>query len=117
MELPLGIHPGPSDCGGLFRNKNANILGCFALNLVTLAFKSHSVVPWKLKNRWLNCLNIVSNMSFIVSYIFWEGTHCAGKLAHLGLSISDCIWFDQCHALIKDDFIKNRISLPYFRFS
>jgi hypothetical protein len=56
-------------------------------------------------------------MSVIVSHIFRESNHCADKLANIELPISDCIWFDQCLALIKEDFIKNRIGLPYFRFS
>jgi hypothetical protein len=47
-------------------------------------------------------------MSVIVSHIFRESNHCADKLANIELPISDCIWFDQCLALIKEDFIKNR---------
>jgi len=64
--------------------------------LVVLAFKSHNIVPWKFKNRWLNYLSIASLMPFIVSNIYWERNHYANKLTNLGLSITSSIWFDHC---------------------
>jgi len=54
--------------------------------LVTLAVKSPHIVPWQIKNRWLNCLTLVKSMNFLLSHIFREGNHCADKLAALGLT-------------------------------
>jgi len=32
--------------------------------LVFLAFKSRTMVPWKIRNRWNNCRLIIKNMGF-----------------------------------------------------
>lgn len=55
--------------------------------LVVLSFKSPDMVPWQLKNRWLNCLYITRTMLFSVSRIYREGNACADSLANLGLSL------------------------------
>lgn len=83
-------------CVGIFRNKEAERLGCFPQNLgqgsslfselsgamqaieiahrkswlnlwlendpmlVPLAFKSVSLVPWRIRNRWDNCLALTT---------------------------------------------------------
>src|SRR6266487_7107213 len=107
--------PGPAACGGIFRDSNAAVVGCFAQNLhistafhaeligailaielaskngwislwletdsqlVSMAFKNHGLVPWRLRNRWLNCVELTKNMRFIISHIFREGNRCADK--------------------------------------
>jgi ribonuclease HI len=116
-------NPGPSSCGGLFRNSKGEFLGAFAYNLgisnslsaelngamyavelahhygwkslwletdsvlVVNAFKSSKIIPWHLKNRWDNCLLLISSMKFFVSHIYREGNTCADKFVNLGLSI------------------------------
>lgn len=57
--------------------------------IATLAIKSPSIVPWKLKNRWNNCVGKLQSMQFILSHIYREENHRADKLANLGLSIAD----------------------------
>ncbi|KEH25972.1 hypothetical protein MTR_6g038610 [Medicago truncatula] len=32
--------------------------------LVVNAFKNHALVPWKLSNRWYNCIHIVLRIRF-----------------------------------------------------
>lgn len=32
--------------------------------LVVQAFRNHSIVPWRLRNKWLNCINATKNMFF-----------------------------------------------------
>jgi len=56
--------------------------------LVVLAFKSATTVPWSVKNRWKNYINLTSNMNFVVSQ---EGNSCADKLANIGLYISSLV--------------------------
>lgn len=82
---------GMAACGGIFRDKNAAVIGCFAYNignsfafhaeivdiitavelahqkgwnyiwlecdsqLAIQAFSNPKIVPWMLRNRWLNC--------------------------------------------------------------
>ncbi|CAJ2641500.1 unnamed protein product [Trifolium pratense] len=145
-------NPGPSSCGGLFRNSSAEFLGAFAYNLgisnslsaelngamyavelahhfgwknlwletdsmlVVNAFKSSKTIPWHLKNRWDNCLLLISSMNFFVSHIYREGNTCADKFANLGLSILTLNWWCNVPPHISDDFVRNRLGLPFYRF-
>ena len=145
-------NPGPSSCGGIFRDSTAAFLGAFSFNLgvgnpltaelngamiaiemasqkgwnhlwietdsmlVTLAFKSKIIVPWNLRNRWDNCLHLISSMSFIVSHVYREGNYCVDKLAGIGLDLNTHFWWDHLPSQIRDDFTRNRMGLPYFRF-
>jgi ribonuclease HI len=84
--------------------------------LVVLAFSSARIVPWSLRNRWDNCLLLISNMNFYVSHIYREGNHCADKLANLGLSLPTFTWWDHIPHVLLDDFGRNRLGMPYFRF-
>jgi hypothetical protein len=85
--------------------------------LVTLAFKSQLAIPWKLRNRWNNCLLLTRNMYFVVLHIYKEGNHVADMLANLGLGIIDSLWFDNCPLIFRSDLISNRFTLTNFRFS
>lgn len=38
--------------------------------LVVKAFKNNAIIPWHLRNRWLNCMQVISRMNFLVSHIF-----------------------------------------------
>ncbi|MCI20530.1 ribonuclease H protein, partial [Trifolium medium] len=62
--------------------------------LVQLAFKSPSLVPWMLNNRWQNCLHKVRSMNFIVTHLYREGNSCADTLANLGLNLDAFCWWD-----------------------
>ena len=84
--------------------------------LVNLAFKSHKLVPWNLKNIWENCLHIISSMSIIVTHVYREGNHCADKPASIRLTVQHSEWWDQVLPQIRSDFVRNRMGLPYFRF-
>lgn len=84
--------------------------------LVVEAFKTDEGVPWRLQNRWNNCKAITRNMSFIVSHIFREGNTCADRLASHGLTIQGFSWWDSIPNFIREDFFRNRFSLPFFRF-
>jgi hypothetical protein len=61
----------------------------FDFKLVIKAFTNPVMVPWKIRNRWFNVLQITNSMHFIVTHIFREGNHCADKLAFIGLSIAE----------------------------
>jgi ribonuclease HI len=50
--------------------------------LVILAFKSNSVVPWSLRNKWENCLHLTHTMAFCATHIYREGNVCADILAN-----------------------------------
>jgi hypothetical protein len=50
-------------------------------------------------------------MNFCISHIFWEGNHCAGKLASLGLTLTDFSWWN-----IAPMIIKKYLTTSIFRF-
>jgi len=39
-------------------------------NLVVLAFSPSSLVSWRLRNRWSNCLTLIRDMNFFISYLY-----------------------------------------------
>jgi hypothetical protein len=84
--------------------------------LAISAFKISSIIPWPLKNRWLNCMFKVRNIQVIVSHVYREGNFVAEKLANLGLSITDFTWWNSAPPNIRDDLAKNRDGHPYYRF-
>jgi hypothetical protein len=58
--------------------------------LATLAFKSSSIIPWHLKNRWENCMQPFS-MNVLVTPIYRERNLCADNIASLGLGMKVAI--------------------------
>lgn len=84
--------------------------------LANLAVKSPNIVPWQLKNRWLNCVHLMSNMNCMITHIYREGNHCADKLARLGLALDGFLWWNSPPVDIREDLIKNRLGLPFYRF-
>ena len=87
--------------------------------LVILAFKSLSVVPWVLRNRWLNCLVRIREMSFLVSHVYREGNACADNLANVGLALNSAnlFWSDDLRDSIREEYNRNRLGTPNFRFT
>jgi hypothetical protein len=85
--------------------------------MVTLAYKSSSMVPWMLRNRWNNCMVMIKDMNFILSHIYREGNALADKLASLGFSYDGFNWFNVIPKEILQAYNHNRLGLPLFRFS
>ncbi|MCI14817.1 RNA-directed DNA polymerase (Reverse transcriptase) [Trifolium medium] len=79
------------------------------------ATKDHSIVPWDIHNRWLNCFWL--NMQIIFSHTFREGNSCADKLASHGLSIVNFQWWSSLPHFAYDDFIKDRFGCTRLRIS
>ncbi|KEH29879.1 transmembrane protein, putative [Medicago truncatula] len=48
--------------------------------LVLLAFANTALVPWPIKNRWLNCLALTNKMNFMVTRRHDNKTHTYGYL-------------------------------------
>jgi ribonuclease HI len=89
----------------------------FDSQLVILASKSISVVPWNLRNRWYNCKVRLRNMRFFVSHIYREGNVYADGLANLGLTLpsSELFWSDTIPDFIRGEY--TRLGMPNFRFN
>jgi len=67
------------------------------------------ILPWHLRNRWINCLDMRPSMPF-VSHIYH-----ADMLANIDLYIQDRTWWDQMHVEISLDFARNKLGLTCFR--
>lgn len=83
---------------------------------VILALKSPTIVPWKLRNRWNNCLELTRSMCFISSHIFREGNSCTNKIASFSFYFVGFHWWETIPRFISEDFYHNRVGLPYYRF-
>lgn len=83
---------------------------------VVASTKYHSLVPWKIRVRWRNCMMIGDQLNLIFTHIFREGNHCADKLASFGASGSSYTWWDNFPDFVKADFYHDKLGLPQFRF-
>jgi len=80
--------------------------------LVFLAFKSSKIIPCSLRNRWDNCLYLLSRFNFNVSHIYREGNHCADQLAYLGLTSPSYSWFNSVSPRVNVEFVRNKTGFP-----
>lgn len=86
--------------------------------LVINSFKDPKMVPWQMRIRWLNYVQLTRQMFFFspVMHVYREGNSCADKLAAHGLVIQDFIWWDTILDLVRADFVRNRLLLSFYRF-
>lgn len=49
--------------------------------LVVNAFKDASLVPWRIRVSWNNCIILTRKMQFMVSHICREGNICTDKVS------------------------------------
>jgi len=84
--------------------------------MVIRAFKNHSLVPWQIRNRWMNCMLLTRNMDFLATHIFREGNVCADQLAFTGHNLQNFTVWMNVPSCISESYIKNRLGMPNFRF-
>jgi len=52
------------------------------------------MVPWNLRNWWINCIETTKSMNFFVTHIYRKGNTFADNLcANLNLALSSFVWF------------------------
>ncbi|CAJ2635947.1 unnamed protein product [Trifolium pratense] len=85
--------------------------------LVVLAFKSASLVPWKIRNRWNNCMHNITNMNFMISHIYMEGNNCVDALAKIGLTLVHLSFWNELPQAILESYSSDRLGRPKYRFS
>jgi len=78
------------------------------------AFKSPSIIPLRLRNRWHNCMQ--HGLFVICSHIFREGNGCADTMASLGHNLTVTSWYHSMPASLAVDFARDRHGLPNYRF-
>lgn len=84
--------------------------------IVVSAFSNPTLVPWKIKSNWTNCLNAIKKMKFVVSHVFREGNTCADNLASFGVSSLCNTWWKSPPDFILRDFNQNRFGCISYRF-
>jgi hypothetical protein len=77
------------------------------------AFKNHSAIPMRFRNRRHNCMQL--GLFVICSHIYREGNCCAGALASLGHELPDTTWFHIMPVSLSIDFTRDRNGLPNYR--
>lgn len=85
--------------------------------LLTLAFKNHKMIPWNLRNRWINCIEATKQMNFMVSHIYREGNVCADALANIGLNIIGFAWWQEAPSNIRKEVVNNMLGMPNYRYT
>jgi len=57
-------------------------------------------------------------MQLTITHIYREGNKCADRLANLGLHAEhDFLWYSFLPLSCGEDFLRNQLDLPEFRFS
>lgn len=84
--------------------------------LVISAIRNHSIVPWRLRNRWENGLLITRSMNFLANHVFREGNTCSDALANVGLNVSHLTVWLLIPDCVREPFVKNKLGMPDFKF-
>ncbi|KAL5160090.1 hypothetical protein HKD37_15G044301 [Glycine soja] len=69
------------------------MLMMFKFDAKQIRVNSVSMVPWKLRSRWKNCVVLTHSMSFRVSHIFREGNGCTDTLANYAIHENGFTWW------------------------
>ncbi|XP_019447273.1 PREDICTED: uncharacterized protein LOC109350497 [Lupinus angustifolius] len=85
--------------------------------LVMQAMSGKVRMPWKLTNKWRNCSLLIRDMNLKVTHIFREWNSCVDSLAAFGVSSKSFTWWDLIPASIRQDFFRDRLGLPNYRFN
>ena len=77
-----------------------------------------SLIPWQLRVLWMNCMHLISHMSFRSSHIFLEGNRVADALVNFesSSSSSSFVWWDSPLAFIVSLYNEDCLGLPQFHF-
>lgn len=68
---------------------------------VIKAFNSPYLLPWNIRNRWVICINLITNWSCVVSHIFRDDNNCADELVNLDLNLTDYSFFNSVPISLK----------------
>jgi len=86
--------------------------------LVSKAVKDFDIVPWKIRNRWNNCMFLARSLDCHWTHIHREGNQVANALAKYGQSLAPFTsqWWDTpptfvLSALLRDNTPFQRITM------
>ncbi|XP_019418611.1 PREDICTED: uncharacterized protein LOC109329402 [Lupinus angustifolius] len=79
-------------------------------------FNNKAKVPWKISTAWEICKSKLLSMNCLISHIFREGNSCADKLANYAILSRHKSSWTNYPSFIKDEFNRNRLGIPNYRF-
>jgi hypothetical protein len=85
--------------------------------LVVKAFSNLSLIPWSLRNRWMNCILMTRSMNFFVSHVYREGNVCVDVLANLGLGLLELTFSNIAPLPVCNSFARDKSGLSNFKFT
>jgi len=56
-------------------------------------------------------------MTFLITNIYREGNHYANSIAATCFHISNMLWMDSIWSSVTEDFFRNMLGLPEYRFT
>lgn len=85
--------------------------------LVVHTFQNLNLVPYKLRNRWINCIE-KKYIHFLVGHIYREDNIFADLFVFHATSIIGLSWWDSVSisSFVEVKFYKNRDELSNYRF-
>ncbi|XP_058776670.1 uncharacterized protein LOC131650994 [Vicia villosa] len=84
-------------------------------SMVVKAFSDPFIVPWKIRSRWLSCIEYTRKIEFMISHVYREANFCADLLANLGLSFGSFVWFNYVHSSLVKDYLLDKVGTPRLR--
>ncbi|KAK0575954.1 hypothetical protein LWI29_009569 [Acer saccharum] len=71
--------------------------------------------PLRLRNSWLHCKDLISNMRFVITHTYREGNLVVDTMANKGLNSSGFVWWD-LPPCIQKQLLLDSWGVPSFRF-
>lgn len=84
--------------------------------LVVKAFSDSSLVPWKIRFRWLRCIAFSRTIDFMISHVFRETNFYVDFLANIGLAGRSYSWFNFVHYILVKDCLLDKEGTHRLRF-
>ena len=82
--------------GDLFLYISLSNLVTSLILILTMFFSYFSnpgfLPPWRLRNSWLHCKDLISNMRFVITHTYREGNLVADTMANKDLNSSGFVW-------------------------
>ncbi|KAK9942940.1 hypothetical protein M0R45_008581 [Rubus argutus] len=84
--------------------------------LVIKYFNSPSLIPWRLRTVWLNCIHLARRITLHITHIYREGNTVADKLATYGAANEGSIWWMVLPSFLRTLFNTDLESRISYRF-
>lgn len=106
---------GSCSCRGIWFDKGWHNLWLESDSMLVIHYLQNRSLnpPWQIRNRWLNCLSMISSMSFHFSHIYREGNEAADALANLGLLQDNLSWWESPPLAIRGFLYKDLCGVAF----